>query len=89
LTSHTTERFWKLYYELPEHVRRNARDAYRKFAVDPSHPGLQFKPIRGGGSVYSARINLGYRALGVLDGDVVTWFFIGNHDAYEREMGRR
>jgi hypothetical protein len=27
---------------------------------------------------------LGYRALGLLKGDTVTWFWIGTHDEYER-----
>jgi len=33
------------------------------------------------------RITLGVRALGVMDGDTVTWFWIGNHEAYERFFG--
>jgi hypothetical protein len=30
------------------------------------------------------RITRGCRALGVLDGDTITWFWIGGHDEYER-----
>jgi hypothetical protein len=30
------------------------------------------------------RITRGYRAVGILEGDTVTWFWIGRHDAYER-----
>jgi hypothetical protein len=29
-------------------------------------------------------VTMGYRALGVWDGDTVTWFWIGGHDVYER-----
>ena len=31
------------------------------------------------------RISLGYRALGILDGATVTWFWIGGHRDYELE----
>jgi hypothetical protein len=34
--------------------------------------------------VYSARVGLGYRALGTLIGDAVVWTWIGSHDEYER-----
>jgi hypothetical protein len=33
---------------------------------------------------YSARVTLAYRAVGVLEGENVTWFWIGNHTDYER-----
>lgn len=28
-----------------------------------------------------------FRALGILEGSTVTWFWIGNHDEYERFFG--
>jgi hypothetical protein len=36
--------------------------------------------------VWSVRITLGYRALGIVDEDTITWFWIGNHQAYERRL---
>jgi hypothetical protein len=36
--------------------------------------------------VWSVRITLGYRALGIVDGDTITWFWIGNHQDYERRL---
>jgi hypothetical protein len=32
----------------------------------------------------SARVGIGYRAIGVLDGDTVAWFWIGSHAGYDR-----
>jgi hypothetical protein len=32
----------------------------------------------------SVRIGVGYRALGLLKADTVTWFWIGTHDEYDR-----
>lgn len=31
--------------------------------------------------------SLGYRALGILEGDTLTWFWVGSHDEYERFFG--
>lgn len=84
MISYTTEHFWKCYASLPQHVKVQARAAYREFARDPSHPGLRFKPIGREPSVFSARISLGYRALGQVDGNTIVWFWIGSHTAYER-----
>jgi hypothetical protein len=33
--------------------------------------------------VYSVRITLNYRAVGVLSGDEIVWFWVGKHDEYE------
>ena len=33
--------------------------------------------------IYSARVSDDYRVLGVLAGDTVIWYWIGNHDEYE------
>jgi hypothetical protein len=48
---------------------------------------IPLTPIQEGNqleNVYSVRIGLGYRALGILEGSVVTWFWIGSHADYDR-----
>jgi hypothetical protein len=65
-------------------VQRDAKRAYRMFQSNPGHPGLQFKKPEGGDDIYSARIGLGYRALAVVDGDRVVWYWIGSHSDYNR-----
>jgi len=89
LISRTTERFRKSLAALPEQVRAQARLAYRIFEQDPWHPGLQFKQVHPAQPIYSARVGLGYRALGVRDGDLVVWFWIGSHADYDRMISRR
>jgi hypothetical protein len=32
-------------------------------------------------------VTLGYRAIGILDDDTITWFWIGSHDQYVRFFG--
>ena len=34
--------------------------------------------------IYSIRIGLGYRALGIKEDDTVIWFWIGSHASYDR-----
>jgi hypothetical protein len=46
---------------------------------NPSHPSLRFKRVHTIRPIYSARIGLDYRALAVVDGDAVIWFWIGSH----------
>lgn len=84
MQSETVEQFWKRYWTLPPEIRRRARQAYQLWRADPSHPGLFFKRVRDDLPLYSVRIGSSYRALGVLKGDTVVWFWIGNHEDYER-----
>ena len=84
MTSHTTERFRRSLEALPENIRRQARDAYRLFRNNPLHPSLRFKRVHPSRRIYSARVTLDYRALGVRDGDTIAWFWIGTHAEYDR-----
>ena len=84
MNSRGTPRFWAAYHELPGPVRDAARKAYRLFQENPSHPSLQFKKIHASEPIYSVRVTLGYRAVGLLEQGEVTWFWIGSHADYDR-----
>ena len=84
MTSGATPRFWAAYRALPDDVRQLARKAYRLFQTDPHHPGLNFKKVHTTEPLYSIRIGYGYRALGLLEHDGVTWVWIGTHAGYDR-----
>ncbi len=88
MTSRTTKRFRGCLARLPDDVRRQARKAYELFSRDPRHPGLGFKRVHATQSVYSVRISLDYRAVGVLVGDEIIWFWIGSHSDYERLLAQ-
>jgi len=83
MKSQTTKSFWKHYWVLPPEIRQRARKAYKLWRDNPAHPSLFFKRVKEGQPVYSVRIGLGYRALGLLKADTVTWFWIGTHDEYD------
>jgi hypothetical protein len=87
--SRTTERFRKALAALPDDVQEQARAAYRQFIQNPQHPGLRFKPVHSTEPIYSVRIGLGYRALGMGEGDTVIWYWIGSHAEYDRILARR
>lgn len=84
MKSRATRRFWAAYRDLPVDIQEQARKAYSQFAADPGHPSLRFKRVHDEEPVYSAPVTRGYRALGLLQGDTVTWFWIGGHDDYDR-----
>ncbi|MCX7855747.1 MAG: hypothetical protein N2556_07215 [Anaerolineae bacterium] len=84
MKSQTTESFWKHYWALPPEIRQRARRIYKLWRENPAYPSLFFKRVKEDQPLYSVRIGLGYRALGLLKGDTVTWFWIGTHDEYER-----
>jgi len=84
MKSATLPSFWKAYRSLDSRIKLRARKAFRLWAENPFHPSLHFKCVNTEESVWSVRITLGYRALGILEDDTVTWFWVGSHDDYER-----
>ena len=76
MVSTTTEKFWKAYDDLSVTVQKQARASYRLFRNNPYHPSLHFK-MRSSLPIYSARVNLDYRAVGTLEEDTIVWFRIG------------
>ena len=83
IQSRTTQRFRQAYGKLPEEIRRQARQAYRLFQKDPHHPSLRFKKVEEETNTFSVRVGLGYRALGVMKGSTIVWFWIGSHAEYD------
>ncbi|MBW4675043.1 MAG: hypothetical protein KME52_13740 [Desmonostoc geniculatum HA4340-LM1] len=76
--------FWAEYRHLSDDIRQSARKAYRLWAKNPFHPSLHFKCINTQENIWSVRVTRSYRAIGVLEGDMLTWFWIGSHDDYEK-----
>ena len=87
MKSEAVPSFWKTYAKLTPDVQERAQKAYYLWIQNAFHPSLRFKCINHAENIWSVRITLGIRALGVLDDDTVTWFWIGNHDDYRRYFG--
>jgi hypothetical protein len=81
MRSRAVRSFWDCYDALPENVQRIAVKQYKLWLHDARHPSLRFKKV---GRYWSARVSDDHRAVGILDGDTVVWFFIGTHSEYGR-----
>lgn len=88
MKSRTTRQFRDRFAKLPEQVQTQAREAYRQFVQNPAHPGLQFKKIHLKKPIYSVRIGLHYRAVGLKSADEIVWFWIGHHAEYDQLLAR-
>jgi hypothetical protein len=56
---------------------------------NPYHPSLHLKQVSHKKDVYSVRIGISYRALGLRkDDDVIVWFWIGSHAEYDKLLNR-
>jgi len=82
--SATLPSFWTAYRSLQESIRKSARKSYKLWEQNPFHPSLHFKCVNTTEDIWSVRITRGYRALGILENDMVTWFWIGGHDEYKK-----
>ncbi|MDQ6757048.1 MAG: hypothetical protein M3004_08935 [Bacteroidota bacterium] len=82
LKSVTTTSFRKSFNKLPKNIQERARTAYQLWKLNNNHPGLHFKQIHNKKLIYSVRIGLSYRAIGVIEKDTIIWFWIGSHEDY-------
>ena len=83
MNSITTERFRKCYHNLPAKIKSEAKKVFKVWKSDPFHKKLRFKKIHDKDNIYSVRIGLKWRALGVKDDDDLIWFWIGSHSDYD------
>jgi hypothetical protein len=60
-----------------------SRRAYALWRSDPFHPSLQFKQVTPRWPIYSVRVGIGFRALGLREENHVYWFWIGSHAEYD------
>ncbi len=84
MNSELTDEFLACFRRLPERIKRQARKNYRIWKDDPYHPSIDFKRVGTVSPVYSVRVGIGWRALGLKQDDTVVWFWIGSHAEYDR-----
>lgn len=84
MKSVTTSGFRKCFAELPQRIQQRARESYKTFLRDPSHPGLQLKQVHTTRPIFSARVSIEYRALALREDETWVWFWIGSHSDYDR-----
>ena len=79
MNSQLAEDFLPCFASLPDAVKAQARKGYRFWKDDPSHPSLHFKRIHNHEAMYSIHVSKGWRAVGLVEGDTITGFWIGSH----------
>lgn len=84
MQSVTTERFRECYAKLPGYIQEATRKAYYLWNDDPAHPAVQFKQIHSTRPIFSARVTLSYRALGIRQDNTMIWFWVGSHAEYDQ-----
>ncbi len=88
MTSSVTREFRQQLARLPMTVQEQASRAYALWRLDPYHTSLQFKRVSQRQPIYSVRVGLGYRALGLREEDHIYWFWIGPHAGYDELLRR-
>ncbi len=88
MKSSVTKSFRTRLESLPASVQEQADKAYALWQENPYHPSLQFKRVSQKQPIYSARVSINYRVLGLLEADGIYWYWIGAHDEYDELLKR-
>lgn len=80
--------YWDSFEDLPDDVRKLAEKNYQLWKDNPKNPGLRFKQVHPTEPVFSFRVGMKHRTVGVEapDGKVV-WFWVGSFDTFKRQVG--
>lgn len=84
MRSQASPRFWRLFKTLPSDIQRLAVKSYHLWRANPNHPSLRYRRLEGRENLVTVRIGDRYRALGLIEPDVVVWIWIGPHAEYDR-----
>lgn len=80
--------YWKNFDDLPAEVRKLAEENYRLWKENPRHPGLRFKKIHATLPVFSFRVGMRHRTVGVeTDDGRIAWFWVGSMESFEKLIG--
>jgi hypothetical protein len=88
MNSVTLPSFWDCYRKLPARLRQAARDAYQQFRADPQHPGLHFHRLKWDPRFWSVRVTRNCRAVGIVQGNTISWVWIGTHAEFDQAFPR-
>ena len=80
----TLPRFWEHYRLLPKGVRELADKNHDLLSSDPHHPSLHLKRVGRAKQLWSVRVGMHYRALGLDKPEGIVWFWIGIHAEYDK-----
>lgn len=91
MRSSRTRNFRKLFKELPQRVKETATKNYKLWKENPFHPSLEFKEVKPKEKIWSVRVGIGWRALGIMksEEEKIVWFWMGSHAEYDKILGKK
>lgn len=80
--------YWRHFDELPAAVRKLAASNYELWKKNPSHPSLRFKQIHPDQPIFSFRVGMRHRTVGVqADDKRIVWFWMGSFEHFRELIG--
>ena len=80
--------YWRHFDELPLAVRKLATDNYELWKKNPNHPSLRFKQIHPDRPIFSYRVGMRHRTVGVQSSDDrIVWFWMGSFEHFRELIG--
>ena len=77
--------YWTQFDDLPDEVRQLAEKNYHLWKENPRHPGLRFKKIHPDLPIFSFRVGMRHRTVGVeTDDGKIVWFWVGSFEIFEK-----
>ena len=80
--------YWRHFDELPSAVRKLAESNYELWKKNPNHPSLRFKRIHPDRPIFSFRVGMRHRTVGVrAEDDRIVWFWMGSFENFRELIG--
>jgi hypothetical protein len=80
--------YWRHFDELPAAVRKLATSNYELWKKNPNHPSLRFRQIHPDRPIFSFRVGMRHRTVGVrADDERIVWFWMGSFEHFRELIG--
>ncbi|NJK59387.1 MAG: hypothetical protein HC918_02815 [Oscillatoriales cyanobacterium SM2_1_8] len=91
MNSARTQKFRDLFLRLPLRVQETGKKNYALWQKNPFHPSLEFKEVKPVEKIWSVRVGIGRRALGIkkANEEKIVWFWVGSHAEYDKILGKQ
>ena len=84
------EAYWRHFDDLPGEIRKLAEKNYRQWKENPRNPGLRFKKIHPDPPIFSFRVGMRHRTVGVeTDDGKIVWFWVGSFETFGKLIERQ
>lgn len=79
--------YWDTFEDLPEEVKKLAEKNYNLWRESKNAPGLRFKQIHKTLPIYSFRVGMKHRTVGIEAKDgKLAWFWVGSFESFKKAI---